>query len=414
MDKQKLQPLKGFRDFLPEEAEKRQYLQERFEEIFDLYGFEPLITPALEYQEILLNKYGEEADRLVYKFEDEGGRKVALRYDQTVPTSRILAMYRNNLPMPWRRYQIQRVWRAEKPQKGRYREFIQCDVDIFGTTSPLSDAELISLGETTLSGLGFDGGKILVNDRAILFRVMDMAEISKDKHLSVIQTIDKLDKKSREEIEEELLTKELRVKQIHDLFDAIDKAEMTETLERTLQYAQWLGVKEDSIKFQPYLARGLDYYNSVIYEFTIDGFESGSVAGGGRYDNLIGQLSGVDIPATGFSWGFDRILEAMEQFELLPSGGFATKLLVTVFNQDLIEQAAGFARELRGSGVSTELYPDETKDLSKQLKYADKKGIKWLAVIGPDEAKNEKVVLKDLKTGEQQELTEKEIIAKVK
>lgn len=414
MDKQKLQPLKGFRDFLPEQAEKRMYLRRKMEEIFNKFGFEPLITPSLEYQEVLMNKYGEEADKLLYKFEDEGGRKVALRYDQTVPTSRILAMYRNNLPMPWRRYQIQNVWRAEKPQRGRFREFVQCDVDIFGTTSPLSDAELLSVANDTLNELGFKESTIMINDRAILFEVMDKAEIPDDMHLSVIQTIDKLDKLSREEIEEELLTKDLRVKQIHELFDAIDDAKPSEVLQKTLEYAKSLGLSEDRIKFQPYLARGLDYYNSVIYEFKIIGYNAGSVAGGGRYDNLIGKLSGVDIPATGFSWGFDRLLEAMEEFDLLPSEQFTTKALVTVFNKDLIDKSAEMVSRFRANNISAELFPDEEKDLSKQLKYADKKNIKWLIVIGPNEAEKGNAVLKNLESGEQEELTPDKILEKIK
>src|SRR3989304_565671 len=155
MDKQLLQPVKGFRDFLPEEARKRQYLKNKFVEVFELYGFEPLETPAVEYQEVLLGKYGDEADKLVFKFEDEGGRKVALRYDQTVPTARILAMYQQNLPMPWRRYQIQTAWRAEKPQKGRFREFTQCDADIFRPPSFSPSPEKLYQGSSLLKGLGF-------------------------------------------------------------------------------------------------------------------------------------------------------------------------------------------------------------------------------------------------------------------
>ena len=162
MDKQKLQPLKGFRDFLPEEAKKRQHLIEKLRGTFELFGFEPLETPALEYQELLLGKYGEEADKLVYTFKDKGDRDVALRYDQTVPTARVLATYQQNLPIPWRRYQIQPVWRAEKPQKGRFREFTHCDADIYGTTSPLSDAEIIALTNQAFIDLGFYNFKIFI------------------------------------------------------------------------------------------------------------------------------------------------------------------------------------------------------------------------------------------------------------
>jgi len=413
MDKQLLQPVKGFRDFLPEEARKRQYLKNKFVEVFELYGFEPLETPAVEYQEVLLGKYGDEADKLIFKFEDEGGRKVALRYDQTVPTSRILAMYQQNLPMPWRRYQIQNAWRAEKPQAGRYREFIQCDIDIFGTVSPLSDAELLSVGNGLLKNLGFKEFQILINDREILFNIMNGAKIRQELQLPAIQTLDKLDKKSREEIEEELLQKEFSVEDVHNLFNQIDRAKPTETLTKVIKYCENLGVDQASVIFTPRLARGLDYYNSTIYEFVIEGYKAGSVAGGGRYDNLIQKLCGVNIPATGYSWGFDRLLEAMDQYKLLPINKTDTNVLVTVFNSDFVEKSALVVANLRENGVSTEIFPDETSKLDKQLKYADKKNIKWLIVIGPEEVKNSTVILKNLETGQQEDMKLESLINKI-
>ncbi|OGM02855.1 histidine--tRNA ligase, partial [Candidatus Woesebacteria bacterium GWA1_41_8] len=339
MDKQQLQTLKGFRDFLPKEAKKRQYLKNKFIETFELFGFEPLETPTLEYEELFWGKYGQEADKLIFKFTDEGGRRVAMRYDQTVPTSRILAMYQQNLPMPWRRYQIQNAFRAEKPQRGRFREFTQCDIDIFGTTSPLSDAEVLAVGNTLLKNLGFKAFKILINDREILFQLMKAAEIQEEIQLSVIQSIDKLDKKSREEVEEELRQKGLTIETIHKLFNTFDASVPTPTLQETIDYAESLGIAKENIEFTPRLARGLDYYNSIIYEFVIEGYSAGSVAGGGRYDNLIKQLSGVDIPATGYSWGFDRLIEAIEQFNLFPSDTKRGGVLVSVFNKDLIKNS---------------------------------------------------------------------------
>lgn len=404
VDKQKLQTLKGFRDFLPAEAKKRQYLINKFREVFELSGFEPLETPALEYEELLLGKYGEEADKLIYKFTDEGGRNVALRYDQTVPTSRILAMYQQNLPMPWRRYQIQNVWRAEKPQKGRFREFTQCDIDIFGTTSPLSDAELISVGDRLLKTLGFENYKVLINDRSILFDIMNGAKIREDLQLSVIQTVDKLDKKSREEVEEELLGKELTVENVHNLFEQIDQSHPTDALAKVIEYTKKLGVSEDKISFQSGLARGLDYYNSTIYEFVIENYKAGSVAGGGRYDNLIEKLCGVSIPATGYSWGFDRIIEAMDQFDLFPKDTSATQVLVSVFNPELIEMSIAVTTNLRDNGINSEIYPDENSKLDKQLRYADKKKIKWFVVIGPEEVEKNTVILKNLETGYQEDV----------
>lgn len=413
MDKQFLQPVKGFRDFLPKEAKKRQFLKDRFRDVFESYGFEPLETPALEYQELLLGKYGEEADKLVFKFTDEGGRKVALRYDQTVPTARILAMYQQNLPMPWRRYQIQNAWRAEKPQKGRFREFTQCDIDIFGSISPLSDAEVLSVGNTLLNSLGFKDYKILINDRNILFNIMETAKIDKNLQLSVIQSIDKLDRKTRGEVEEELSQKGLHIDTIHLLFETLDKAKPTELLDKTLTYAKKLGVPDYALSFSPRLARGLDYYNSTIYEFVIEGYVGGSVAGGGRYDNLIKQLSGVDIPATGYSWGFDRMIEALEQFNLLPKDSLRTGVLISIFNQELIKPSLSAVRALRENGVEAEIFPDENTKLERQLKYADKKSIKWFIVIGPDEAEKETVILKDLETGHQEDIKVENLIRRL-
>jgi histidyl-tRNA synthetase len=414
MDKQKLQTLKGFRDFLPEDAIKRQFLKNKFREVFELFGFEPLETPTLEYEELLLNKYGEEADKLVFRFTDEGGRKVAMRYDQTVPTSRVLAMYNQQLPMPWRRYQIQNAFRADKPQKGRFREFTQCDIDIFGTTSPLSDAEVLTVGNTLLKDLGFKKFRILINDRAILFLIMETAKIPEKMQLSVIQSIDKLDKKSPEEVEGELVGKGLSIKTVHNLLNTIKKSEPTEVLKQTIDYTSQLGVPEDNIEFTPILARGLDYYNSVIYEFVIDGYKAGSVAGGGRYDNLIKDLSGVDIPATGYSWGFDRVIEAMEQFELFPKRKTTTKVLVTVFNKKLTEMSTILASNLRENAIATEVFPSNDTDLKKQVKYADKKGVPFIIVIGPDEVKNNTVVLKNMQTGKQEDVKLKNIVNKIK
>jgi histidyl-tRNA synthetase len=413
MDKQKLQHLKGFRDFLPKEASKRQYLTNKFREVFELFGFEPLETPALEYQEVLLGKYGAETDKLVYKFKDLGGRKVALRYDQTVPTARILAMYRQKLPMPWRRYQIQNVWRAEKPQMGRFREFTQCDIDIFGTTSPLSDAELLAVGAALLKNLGFKKYKILINDRNILFTIMNKTKIPERLHLSSIQTIDKLDKKINEQVEEELFKKGLKVEQVHTIFEQIKKAKPTKTLSQVIKYAKLLGVTSSSIKFSPHLARGLDYYTSTIYEFTIPRYKAGSVAGGGRYDNLIKQLSGVDIPATGYSWGFDRLIEALVQSRLLPKEKTTTSVLVTVFSPDFTKMSTNVVKTLRENNINAELFPSDTESLKKQLKYADKKGIKWLIVIGPDEVKNNTVILKDLETGHQEDVALEKLVKKI-
>lgn len=414
MNKQNLQTLKGFRDFLPEEAKKRQYLKDKFRQVFEFFGFEPLETPALEYQDLLLEKYGKETDKLVYKFEDRGGRKIALRYDQTVPTSRVLAMYKDKLLMPWKRYQIQNVWRAEKPQKGRFREFTQCDIDIFGTTSPLSDAELLAAGSYLLKELGFKNYKILLNDRNILFELMRKANIPENKHFSVIQAIDKLDKKTKEEVEKELIEKGLSADMVTGLFNQIKKQKPTPLLEKVISYAKLLGIEPKYIKFEPHLARGLAYYTGTIYEFTIDKYKGGSVAGGGRYDNLIKKLSEVDIPATGYSWGFDRLLEALDQLKLQPSNEEKNTALISIFNSDYAEKSLTLTQKLRERNIKAEIYPDANSSLKKQLKYADKKKIRWFIVIGPDEAKKGSAILKDLETGHQEDIKIDRIIKKLR
>lgn len=411
--KQLLQPLKGFRDFLPEEERKRQYLTDKLREAFELFGFEPLETPAIEYEEILLGKYGNEADKLVYKFEDNGGRKVALRYDQTVPTARIIAMYQQNLPMPWRRYQIQPVWRAENPQAGRYREFLQCDADIFGSTSPLADAEIIALTNVIYKSLGFKEFTIYINDRKILFELMHFAGISDNLQLAVIAEIDKLDRKSEDEVIKALKGAGLTDENIKHLFHHLNEEKPTNNVKKVIENARYLGVDEKNLKFDARLARGLDYYTGTIFEIKVKGYDKGSVAGGGRYDNLIEKLSGLKMPAVGFAVGFDRTLEALEELKLFPNLLARSGVLVTTFQKELARDTEAVAFYLRQNNIQAEIYPDEETKLTKQLKYADKKGIKWLIVIGPDEVKNNRVILKDLETGHQDDVKLESLIKKI-
>lgn len=414
MDKVKLQTLKGFRDFLPVEARKRQYVINKIRETFDLFGFEPLETPSLEYQEVLLGKYGEEADKLLYTFEDKGGRRVALRYDQTVPTARVIANYQNELTPPWRRYQIQNVWRAEKPQKGRFREFLMCDVDIYGTKSPTADAEIIAVSYHALKELGFTKFKFLINDRVNLFNLMNSAEIPKENQLSAIQTLDKLDKKSQKEVIDELSEKGLTDEKINKIFDELDKSVPTSELENVIRTSFSLGVDKKSIEFEPSLARGLDYYTGTIFETVIDGYSAGSVAGGGRYDELIEKLSGVSVPAVGLAFGFDRVVEAMEQFNLFPKKFGRTEVLVTIFGTEQSRMSALVAATLREDGISTELFPDDKTKLDKQLKYANKKEIKYAVIIGPSEVKKDEVQLKNLDSGKQESVKLSELVENIK
>lgn len=389
----KAQTLKGFRDFLPKEARKRQYVINILKKVFESYGFEPLETPALEYEEILLGKYGEEGDKLMYRFEDNGKRKVALRYDQTVPTSRVVAQYVNQLPMPFKRYQIQPVWRAENTQKGRFREFLQCDADIIGSSSPLSDAESIAVAAKALEKLGCKNYKILINDRSIF------KGISKD----AIIAIDKLKKIDREGVIQELIDRGSAKDKTEaaSLLLSVEGAEKPERINEIFSALTALGINSKTYEFSPTLARGLDYYTGVIFEIEIEGYTVGSVLGGGRYDKLIGMFAGKDIPAVGFAFGFDRLIEAMDQLKLFPDDLQTTKVLVTVFSPELLEKSLDITSQLRLKNINTEVYLDENAKMEKQLKYADQKGIPYAVIIGPEEAEKNMVTLKNLKTREQ-------------
>lgn len=408
-----LQTPKGFRDFLPDAVRKRSYVISIIKQVFEKYGFEPIETPALEYQELLLGKYGAEADKLIYKFKDNGGRDVALRYDQTVPTARVLAMYNQTLPMPFRRYQIQTVWRAENTQRGRYREFLQCDADIFGSYDPLADAECISLAYNIYKSLGFDKLTIYLNDRNLLFEILDKVQIPRDLQLSVIQSIDKLDRKQEKEVSHELTQKGIDAETIKHLFDYLKDTVASDYLEKVIRHAKSLGVPEDTLAFLPALARGLDYYTSTIFEIKAKGYDNGSLLGGGRYDKLIANLCGVDIPAVGFAIGFDRTVDAMEQLNLFPQGKANNEALVAVFSENLLRNALKTVNLLREQNINAEIYPDTSAKLDKQLKYADKKQLTWFLVIGPSEAEKNTVILKNLKTGHQEEIKIDEVHKKI-
>lgn len=410
--KQLLQPLKGFRDFLPDEAKKRIFALEKIKTVFKTYGFDPLETPALEYKEVLTGKYGDEADKLIYTFKDNGGRDVGMRYDQTVPTARVLATFSQSLPMPFKRYQIQTVWRAEKPQAGRYREFLQCDADIFGSNSPLSDAELISLSNALFESLGFTKFTIFINDRKILYDLMNFSNIPNNLQFPVIQIIDKLDRKSESEVQSQLINLGLPKESVDHLFDHLSTSKPTDFLEEVINNSKSLGVPVERIKFEARLARGLDYYTSTIFEVKIEGYDSGSVLGGGRYDNLIGKLSGKDMPAVGFALGFDRTIEAMKQFNLF-SDASTNSVLVAVFSRELLESSAFVAKNLRSAGISTEIYVVPDAKLEKQLKYADKKKVKWFIIIGPEEKQKNAAILKNLLTGEQEEVDLDKLVDKI-
>ena len=405
----KPQTVKGFRDFLPTEKRQRDFVVQKVKEVFELFGFEPLETPTLEYASLLLGKYGKEADKLLYTFKDRGGRELALRYDQTVPTARVLAQYQQILPKFFRRYQIQNVFRADKPQKGRYREFTQCDIDIFNSTSPLSDAEIIAATYFAFQNVGYPEIKIVINDRQTLFRYLKPFASYKISLFSLIQSIDKLEKIGKQGVIKELIKKGLDNNQAQKAINSITTAPLSKNLDEIIKSTILLGVPKKDIIFTSTLARGLDYYTGMIFEVVLPGYEAGSCGGGGRYDELIEQLGGVSIPAVGIAFGFDRMVEAAEFFNLIPPETTGTVLLITIFAQKTAETSLKLASQLRKNQINSEIYPEITK-LDKQLKYADKKGIPYVAIIGLDEIKKNVIKLKNMKTGEQKELSQKKLI----
>lgn len=394
----KLQTLKGFRDFLPVEAIKRNFLRDRIRYVFELWGYDPLETPTLEYAEIFEGVIGED-EKLFFKFEDAGGRKVALRYDQTVPACRVVGQYQGKLTMPFKRYQIQPAFRAENPQKGRYREFLQCDADIWGIPSAAADAEIIALSLAIYEELGFKKALVRVNDRKLL----------KDYPYEAIVAIDKLKKIGREGVIEEMVKKGILKEKAQDYLEKITTLKPNETIKEIFKTLEQLGFPKDWYVFDPTIARSFAYSDGPIWEVEIPEYPVGSVLGGERFDKLTMKLSGKDVPGTGFGLGFDRTLEAMEAVGLFPIQKTVSQVLVTVFSKELKEKSYEVCSRLRSNNINTEVWLEPSSKLEKQLKYADQKGIPLAIIIGPNEVKKGTVLLRDMKSHEQKEVLEENL-----
>jgi len=381
--------LKGFRDFLPEEALKRQYAIDIIRRTFELYGFEPLETPALEYLETFAGQIGED-EKLFYKFTDAGGRKVALRYDQTVPTCRVIAQYPDKISLPFKRYQIQTVWRSEKPQKGRYREFLQCDADIFGVDNRTADGETIALTIDIFKNLGFTKPIAIINDR----------DLYQDIPYSAIVAIDKLDKIGVVGVSKELTQKGFNRK----ILDQIKNSQPNDNLKTIFDYLDNYGFKEN-YRFKPTLARSFSYSTGTIWEIIDENFSSGSLAGCERFDSLVAKFSDRSVPAVGFAIGFDRTILAMDELKLFPAIATKTKVLVTVFNSQLLKTSQVITQKLRQNQINTDIYPDPQVKLAKQLKYANDNQIPYVLVVGEEEIKKNQITLKNMTSGKQKTLT---------
>jgi histidyl-tRNA synthetase len=392
------QLLKGFRDFLPEEARKRMWLKAKMVEVFESWGFEPIETPTLEPLELFKGEIGED-EKMFFKFKDPGGKDVALRYDQTVPSVRVIGQYAGQLTFPFKRYQIQSAFRAEKPQKGRYREFTQADIDIFGIESPLADAECIAASIDLYKKLGFENPVALINNRELLAGIP----------YPVIAAIDKIKKIGKEGVIDEIINKGFSREKANEFLEKVENLKPDETLKTIFNYLESSGFSKSNYKFEPTLARSFSYSQGPIWEMVVPGYSTstfgGSVGGGERYDGMIERITGRKIAGTGIAFGFDRTLEALETLNLLPKFESTSKILVTVFSPELLSNSLNIAKMLRDTNINAEIYTNSSAKLDKQLKYADKKGIPYVVIIGPEESAKSVVTLKDMKGKTQQTIS---------
>ncbi len=428
---------KGMRDFLPDDLLKRQYVFDTVIDVFETFGFEPLQTPALELTQTLHGNLGEEAEKQIYYAQHpQGKEELALRYDLTVPLARVVAQYEGRVAMPFRRYHIAPVWRSERPQRGRYREFYQCDADIVGVKGMIADAEIISLAATALKRLGFREFLVQINNRKILNGIGIYAGVPEELLGGLYRSIDKLDKIGLDGVRDELaanripaavIDRMMRLLQVRrggpevlghlrETLNGIAVAqEGIAELEELVEHLEAFGVPRANYAIDFALVRGLGYYTGPVFETVITEPNLGSITGGGRYDNLVGIFRKESLPVTGTSLGIERIIDLMDELGLYPPGLGRTvvQALVTVFGDDTRAAAAGFAAWLREAGVRTELYM-ESRSVGKQTAYADKKGIPVVAYLGPDEIAAGTVTLKRLRDGETRAVPQAEAAAAIR
>ncbi len=427
-------PPGGTRDFLPDDVRRREYVTRVVREVYERYGFEPLETPAFEHVETLLGKYGEEGNKLIFKIlrrgerESSGETDLALRYDLTVPLARVIAQYQDELPRFFKRYQIQPVWRADRPARGRFREFFQCDIDAVGSTSRVVEAELLAAVADVLARLGFEDFIIRLNHRAALTSLMEVAEVPAVQHADALVALDKLDKIGVEGVAAELSARGIAsaaALRCLDLFigpgdvDAGRASAVCDRLEHALRAhpAGLVAVSElrdivglldgnavaDRIRIDPALARGLSYYTGAIMEVAVPDL-AGSLGGGGRYDNLVGMFLGREVPACGFSLGLERILVVMAEREMFPAriSTGSVDVVVTFLADGLRAEALGLAADLRAARVRVDVYPETGRRLDKPLRYAAGRHAPMLAIVGDDEHARGEVTLRDLQTRQQE------------
>lgn len=449
-------PARGMRDFLPADVRKRNYVIGIIKEVYESYGFEPLETPAVENLETLMGKYGEEGNQLVFKILKRGDKLVqsagfspserdesrtlnelsdlALRYDLTVPLARVVANNKNDLPKFFKRYQIQPVWRADRPARGRFREFFQCDVDAIGSGSMVVEGEILAAVSEILRRLGFDDFTIRLNHRQVLTDILDTAGVPEKLHTDALVAIDKLDKIGSEGVAKELNDRGISDAASTMLMEIFAKTEEILSQEKDINRTivanlinivsnETLGELGQILKFadkapiliDPSLARGLSYYTGAIMEINVPDL-AGSLGGGGRYDGLIGMFGKEQIPACGFSLGLERILVVMEERGMFPpeiADSAPADIMVTIWNEATVTESLKLAGEIRKQGLRVTVYPEPDK-LGKQFKYADSIKVRWVCVLAETEIAERKVTLKDMQTGEQQIVNRNEISRSIK
>jgi len=445
MAKQKPTIPKGMRDFSPREMMRREYIFQTIKDVYRKFGFLPIETPAMENLSTLTGKYGEEGDKLLFKVLNTGNflskvdiptlpdisagelvpqiAEKGLRYDLTVPFARYVVQHQNEIVFPFKRYQVQAVWRADRPQKGRYREFYQCDADVIGTDSLLSEAEFIRIIDLVFSELGLKV-TLKLNNRKILAGIAEyIGDLEKLTDITV--SIDKLDKIGEEKVRQELKERGLAEKAVDKLFPVLalegSAPEKLETLSKYLSETEYgkKGVEEvqtileyivdvpmnNDIDFDISLARGLDYYTGAIFEVKANDAEIGSICGGGRYDNLTGIFGLPGVSGVGISFGADRIYDALEQLDLFPGEtDKPTAVMFVNFGIKEVRHCISLAEKLRKEDIPAEVYPDPAK-MKKQMSYADKNKISFVALVGENEINNRTVTLKNMQSGEQQEVS---------
>lgn len=412
--------LKGTRDFLPEEMAKRNFVEEKITEVFRLFGYDQIDTPAIEYAETLLGKYGEESTKLIYSFSDNGGRKVALRYDQTVPMARVVAANYSDLPMPFKRYQVSKVWRADKPAKGRYREFTQCDIDTIGTKSLIAEAEIAKTIYLVFKKLGLGNVLIKINSRRLINSILNSFGVAAEQQTSIIRILDKIEKIGVTEVQKELsniISSETATNLLRVMLPPGSNSEKvaklkkydTAEIENFLKLCRLFDLRDENIYFDPSLARGLDYYTGVIYEVYIKDVDIGAVCAGGRYDNLCGLFIAKELSGVGVAFGFDRIILAMETKGLFKDTRLSSEVLVANFGETTLTSSLKIVSDLQKAEINTEIYFEAAK-MEKQFKYAAKKKIPFVVMCGPDELRDEAITIKNMNTGKQKTIPPSQLV----